>query len=461
MDSPLKAVVIGAGGRAHAYGAYVLEHPDEIRYVAVAEPDPARRAALAELHHLPPEAQFESWEPLLAQPPLGQAALVCTQDQQHVAPALAAMQAGYDVLLEKPMATRAEDCRQLVAAARAAGRQLHICHVLRHTPHFQEMRRIIQSGRLGAVVNVAHRENVAYWHMAHSYVRGHWRNVAGSAPMILTKCCHDLDILPWLLDRPCERLSSTGRLIHFRAENAPPGAPRRCTDGCPAAGACAYYAPFVYAELTPLWRSAADTARPLERLALQAYLRAPGWWRLLSTVLPPLKAITHYHDWPRSAVTADPTREGLMSALRTGPYGRCVYQCDNDVVDTQVVMLQLAGGLPITLTMHGHSHVEQRTTRIEGTRASLRATFGVGGGRIEVSEHRSGRRLRFDTGAHLRAGHGGGDAGLMAAFVKSLRQGAAEALATAEAALESHLLAFAAEQSRVDGGRLIERSAWL
>jgi predicted dehydrogenase len=463
MSSPLKAVVIGAGQRANVYGDYVLRHPEEIRYVAVAEPDPARRSALARLHRIPPGAQFESWEPLLALPPLGQAAFVCTQDQLHLEPALAAMHAGYDVLLEKPMATREEECRRLVDAARETRRQLQICHVLRHTAHFRRMRDIIQSGRLGQVVNVSHRENVSYWHMAHSFVRGHWRNSAASSPMILAKCCHDLDILPWLLDRHCERLNSTGCLIHFRAENAPPGAPPRCTDGCPAASSCPYYAPFIYDGLTPLWRSAADSSAHIERFALRAYLQAPWVMRLLSPVIPPLRFITHYRDWPRSAVTADPTREGLMKELRAGPYGRCVYHCDNDVVDTQVVMMQFEGGLPVTLTMHGHSHVEQRTTRIEGTRASMNAGLGMGGAWIEVSEHRSGRRVRrvrYNTGAHRGAGHGGGDEGLMAAFVENIRHGGAEAVATAETALESHLLAFAAERSRVEGGRMIERNAW-
>jgi len=239
IPSPIHAILIGAGQRgADVYGLYAQHHPDQICFAAVAEPDPARRARFAEQHQIPPQNQFESWEPLLAQPQFAQAAFVCTQDGQHTAPALAAMHAGYAVLLEKPMATTAEECIQLVRASEETGRPLHISHVLRYTKHFVKMREIIQSGALGQIVTVDHRENVSWWHMVHSYVRGNWRNSGESSPMILAKCCHDLDILLWLLDGHCVSLSSVGGLMHYRAENAPEGAPTRCLDGCPAADTC-------------------------------------------------------------------------------------------------------------------------------------------------------------------------------------------------------------------------------
>ena len=187
-NHPIQAILIGAGQRGReAYGPYALQHPDEIQFVAVAEPDPVRRGSFARQHNISPENQFESWEALLEQPQYGQAALICTQDQQHTAPTLAALRAGYDVLLEKPMATTLEECQQLVAVAEETGRQLHICHVLRFTEHFAKMRQIIQSGVLGSVINVSHRENVAWWHMSHSFVRGNWRSQALSSPMILAK----------------------------------------------------------------------------------------------------------------------------------------------------------------------------------------------------------------------------------------------------------------------------------
>ncbi len=458
MSRPVEAILIGAGQRgAQAYAPFALRHPDRLRFVAVAEPNIPRRQRFAAQHHIPAERQFDSWEELLAQPALGEAALVCTQDHQHTAPALAAIQAGYHVLLEKPMATTAAECRQLVEASETTQRQLHICHVLRYTEHFQKMREIIQSGQLGQVIDVAHRENVSFWHMAHSYVRGNWRDSQQSSPMILAKCCHDLDILLWLFDSTCQRLSSTGALTHFRPENAPPGAPTRCLDGCPDSQTCPYYAPWIYQEMVPFWRSFADTAQGFPAWAVQAYLKFPAAVRLLSRAAAPLRQVTQYNGWPLTVLADDPTPENIALALREGPYGRCVYHCDNNVVDHQVVLMQFAGDISVTLTMQGHSHIEYRTTRVEGTRARLLAEFGNGGSWIKIADHRSGRETRIDTSPADPVGHGGGDFRLVEAFLNSIQatdasaSSAITAQTTARQALASHLMAFAAEQARLDG----------
>lgn len=452
MTKTLTAILIGAGQRgAESYAPYALRHPDQLRFVAVAEPITERRQRFAAQHHLPAQALYESWEPLLSQPKIADAALICTQDQQHTAPTLAALQAGYDVLLEKPMATTLEECVQLVRSAEQTGRQLHICHVMRYTPHAQKLRQILQSGMLGEVVNVSHRENVSYWHMAHSYVRGNWANLSRSAPMILAKCCHDLDILTWWLERRCEQLSSTGDLLEFNPAHAPAGAPQFCLDGCPAAESCPYYAPRVYLELAPLWQSFAETSNGFNRLAVQTYRRYPRLIRALSPLYAPLRTLSNYRSWPLTVVAGDPTPENLTAALRTGPYGRCVYHCDNDVVDRQAVLMQFEGGLPVTLTMQGHSHIEYRTTRIEGTRATLLAEFGYGGSWIEVRQHRSDRHTRYNTSASPEHGHGGGDEALMAGFVRSLSGESSQALTLARQSLESHRMAFAAEQARLEG----------
>jgi predicted dehydrogenase len=448
---PIQTILIGAGQRgADAYGPYALQHPDEIKFVAVAEPNPQRRARFAEQHNISPELQFEDWEPLLAKPQLGEAALICTQDQQHTAPTLAALKAGYDVLLEKPMATTLEDCQKLVRTAEETNRQLHICHVLRYTSHFSRLREVIQSGVLGQIANVHHRENVSFWHMAHSFVRGNWRNMAASSPMILAKCCHDLDILIWLLDDRCQTLSSVGSLLHYRPENAPVGATKRCTDGCPAAESCPFYAPRIYLEMEPIWKNEAAARTGFERWALQNQVKNPPLIKALSRAIPKLREITEYHGWPRSVITDEISTEGILTALQEGPYGRCVYYCDNDVVDHQVVSMQFEGGTSVTLTMHGHSYLEGRSTRIEGSKATLFAYFGLDGDRIEVHDHRSGQKTAYDTRPTGDSGHGGGDFGLIAAFVRALHnEGAGAALTTARISLESHLMAFAAEDARL------------
>ena len=452
MKPPIKAILIGAGQRGYeAYGPYASSHPDQLQFTAVAEPDEERRLRFAARHNIPAEHQHESWETLLSAPQLGEAALICTQDWLHVEPALTAMAAGYHLLLEKPMATRAEDCHKLVETSAQHDRQLHICHVLRHTRHFSRMRELVQSGVLGQVVNVDHRENVSYWHMAHSFVRGNWRRSDESSPMILAKCCHDFDILIWVLGSSCERLSSFGNLMHFTPENAPAGAPARCLDGCPASAECPYYAAFIYEGLTPMWRSMGESAQGLPRLSAAIQLRNPYLMRGLVRFIPPLRKISQHRGWPLSVLAKDPTPENIRAALKTEPYGRCVYHCDNDVVDHQVVAMQFENGVSVTLTMQGHSYHEHRSTRIEGTRATLRADFGFGGARIILDEHRSGKRSVENTNALDGSGHGGGDAALIAAFVNSLRGDNSRAQTTAAQALESHLLAFAAERSRLQG----------
>lgn len=453
-NKPIRAVLIGAGQRgAKDYAPFALKNPDQLQFVAVAEPILARREGFARQHNIPAERQFESWEELLALPQLGDAALVATQDWQHTAPALAAMRAGYHLLLEKPMAINAADCIALVKTSRETERQLHICHVLRYTQHFRLMRELIRSNAIGEVVDVDHRENVAFWHMAHSYVRGNWRNQAESCPMILAKCCHDLDMLPWVLGSRPLQLSSSGSLLHFRAENAPAGAPPRCTDGCPVAKTCPYNAAAFYLELIPFWESFIQTApKGLGRWAARQWLERPAVIRVMARFAPILRQITDYRGWPLSVVSDDPTPENILAALQSGPYGRCVFRCDNDVVDHQVVSMLFSGGATVTLTMHGHSPIEHRSTRIEGTRGRLTGMLGNGGAWLRVEQHRPAAARRYDTSPPAGEGHGGGDMQLMADFTASARRAGnpPEVLAAAEEALQSHLLAFAAEEARLE-----------
>ncbi len=426
---PLRLALIGAGQRGtDVYGRYALQHDPGVEFVAVAEPVAARRARFAGQHDLPPEEQFGSWEALLDGPRCADAVIIATQDTGHIAPALAALEAGYDVLLEKPMATTLADCVALVHAAERAGRILQICHVLRYTDFFTRVHDLVQGGRLGTVVTVQHRENVAYYHMAHSFVRGNWRRADESSPMILAKSCHDLDLIFWILGEPVTRLSSVGSLRHYRSEQAPhPDVPPRCTDGCPVEAECPFFAPGIYLEYRP-W---------------QPMARAMG--------LPEGFDLGQILDWPMSALADGDLRPAsIRHALETGPYGRCVYRCDNDVVDHQVVTMQTAAGASAGFFMHGHSHEEGRTLRIDGTRATLEGDFMQLRQEIRVHDHLTGETEVIHPEMTV-GGHGGGDTGLMAAFVATLRGGGQAPLTDARAALESHLLAFAAEEARVMG----------
>lgn len=459
MSQLLKAVMIGAGERGYGvYGTYALAHPKEIRFVAVAEPNEDRRVRFAEAHDIPLPARFESWQDLLGGEVVADAAFICTMDTLHAAPAVAALEAGYDVLLEKPMGITLEECVRVVRAAERTGRLLQVAHVLRYTPFFSRLHDIVTSGRLGEIVTVEHRENVVYWHMAHSYVRGNWRRRDLSSPMVLTKCSHDLDVLTWNLGR-CAYLNSFGSLVHFRAEKAPTGAPGRCTDGCPVAGECPWYAPRLYLELTPLMHVARRSPDIRERMGAGLALDLPRVMNVIRRIIPPVDEALDYRGWPISAIGEDTSLEGRRRALETGPYGRCVYRCDNDVVDHQTVNMAFESGASAVMVMHGHAHEESRTMRYEGTQATLRGKFAYGiDDVIEIHDHGTGKVERLELGgAAARAtGHGGGDEGVVAAFVRAASDahpgtGRAAGLTTARESLESHLLAFAADRARLEG----------
>ncbi|MDX1612818.1 MAG: Gfo/Idh/MocA family oxidoreductase [Candidatus Promineifilaceae bacterium] len=454
---PLTAVMIGAGDRGKdVYGRYALDHPSALQFLAIAEPQAARRETFARQHGIPSERCFEQWETLLTQPQLAKAAFVCTPDRFHEQPALAALKGGYHVLLEKPMATSAAACRQLVATARQQKRHLQICHVMRYSRFFQTVQQAIQSGLLGEIICLSQRENVSYWHMAHSFVRGNWRNRATSNPMILAKCCHDLDLLQWLVGARSDKISSFGTLTHYRPERAPAGAPPRCTDGCPVEAECHFSAIDIYVRLRPLLHLVQlSDRRPLAALA-RLMERYPTQMAQLARFIPPLRQFVNYSGWPVRVMSDDFTPEGRYRALEDpqNPYGRCVYHCDNDVVDHQHVDIEFENGVTATLIMHGHSYAEGRDLRIDGSAGTLIGQLYMHGQRLVLHDKRTGKsKLLLEQPFTLdEDGHGGGDEGLMRSFISLLQDSGQPSMTTdAAGALESHLMAFAADRSRLEG----------
>jgi predicted dehydrogenase len=415
-NTPITFVLVGAGSRgAHAYAPYAQQFPHDARIVAVAEPDLQRRNAIAELNDIGAAQCFTSYDALFAQGKIADAAIITTQDAMHVEPTLAALTLGYHVLLEKPMATSPLDCTRLVMAAEAAGKHLVIGHVLRYTDFFSTLHDVLKAGTIGEIITVAHRENVAHWHMGHSFVRGNWRRKDESTPMILAKCCHDLDIMVWNIGRECTSLSSVGDRSFYRREHAPAGSTARCLDGCAVESTCPWSAKRIYLDLEP-WPS-------IQHLATET---APD-------------------QWPFNVVSHDRSHAARLDAVTNGPYGRCVFACDNDVVDHQVVSMEFAGGISATLTMHGVSSEENRYMRYDGTKGTLEGFFDANGGRIEIRPHRGTPEIIEVDG---RAGHGGGDTGIMRGFVAAVR-GEAAPRSSARESLESHLLAFASEDARL------------
>ena len=410
MD-PVEAVLIGAGNRGrHTYGAYALRNPQRLRIVAVADPVEERRQALAQEHGLSAGAIHADWEALLEREPEAAVVIVATGDTLHVPPTLAALGRGYHVLLEKPMALEPAECVALVEATEREGRILQIAHVLRYVPFYRKVKEILDSDALGQIVHLELKENVAFWHMTHSYVRGKFRSRRVAAPIVLAKTCHDLDLLAWFVGAPARCVVSQGSLSHFRSDRAPAGAPDRCSEGCPVQAACPH-----------------DAAR---------------------FYLGPDEGVAAL--WPWSDLSAEPSRDARSRALETSPYGRCVYRCDNDVPDHQVVLLEFEGDTSASLTVHGLASHETRTLRITGGEGELRGVLQDGV--LELTRHGSFHVERFELPGSV-LGHYGGDDALLDHFTDAVARGAHdEILASGRVSLESHLMGFAAEQARLRGG---------
>ena len=413
-ETPATIALVGAGVRGRlGYGDYCLRHPDRVQAVAVAEPDTERRERFAREHAIPVSRRFAGWAELLASDRLAEAVIVATPDQVHAEPAIRALELGYDVLLEKPIAGTPEELGRLLAAAHASEGRLVVAHPLRHAPLFEAIARLVGGGRIGRVMTIDHVENVGYLHFAHSYVRGNWRRTDLASPLILAKACHDLDLIAWLVGSPWRRVASFGSLAHFRRENAPPGAPDRCIDGCPVQSTC-----------------------PFDSVAFYLRPTTPQAWV--------------------GAVTAERTEESIVRALRTGPYGRCVYRSDNDVADHQVTIIDFTDGTTASLTVSAFTAEVTRTIRVMGTHGELRGDLLAG--ELEIRRFTPGAPGPAEIERISVAGdfHGGGDDRLMDAFVTRLQEGRRGARtsdldAALEASVVGHVLAFAAEESRRTG----------
>lgn len=409
-DAPSLAV-IGAGLRSTVY-AQRARSTGAARIVAVAEPDPVRRERFAREHGIPAENVFSGWEDLLAGERLADGVIIGTQDRMHTGPAVAAAGKGYHILLEKPIAPTEEEATRILAAAEENDVILAVCHVMRYSPYTRALRTILEDGTIGQVINVQHLEQVGWWHHAHSFVRGNWRKEAESASLLLAKACHDVDWLAYMMGAIPQRVSSFGTLTHFTAAARPEGAADRCWD-CPLEAICPYSAKRLY----------------------------------LGCLGDPEKEF-----WPLSAVTEDATPEGVERALRTGPYGRCVYACDNDVVDTQTVSLEFGTGATATITVTAFAALEHRKTRIFGTHGSI-----DGDGRhLRIHDFVSDSWTEIDTGggddASMAGGHGGADESLADAFFSALRHDdPSRILSSGRESLDTHRVVWAAETARKQG----------
>ena len=405
LRKPTSIVAIGVGNRMRTYMHYVASHPDEARLVAVVEPDPIRRNAMADQFGLPEECRFENYHDYFENPIKADVAFICTPEREHFEPCMEALRLNMHVLLEKPVAQNYEQCKLISKAAHKVGKIVCVCHVLRYHPAFIKVKELVASGRFGRIISITHTEDVGIDRTTHSYVRGVMNTEAGNNPMLLAKCCHDIDFITWLTDAGCRRLSSFGDRTWFRRENAPAGSATRCCK-CSIEKTCPYS-------------------------AVDLYWRRREW-------------INNF-DVP-AGMTLD---QVIKNELEEGDYGRCVYHCNNDVVDNQVLTMQMDDGSIITVCMDIFTRRDGRSTDIKMTHGEI-VSDGV---KIFATDFRTQKREIYDFSEVCKQPfHAGADMRLVESFLSAVRGDSSHApTTTIDDSLKSHRLCYEAERSRHTG----------
>lgn len=419
-QQPLTAIIVGAGNRALTYASYALKHPDLLRIVDVADPVERRRLQAAKLYGLSPDACFTSAAELAKGGKRADVVINGTMDREHVPTSVPLLEAGYDLLLEKPFATNEDEVWQLASTARQHGNTVVICHVLRYTPFYRAIRQRLAQNAIGRVLNIQTTEHISYHHMAVAFIRGKWGNRERSgSSLLMAKCCHDMDLLAWMKSGVAPRaVSSFGSLMYFRPERAPAGAGTRCLVDCPLEPECLYS-------------------------AKKHYIDHPQRWR--------------YYVWQELEHIRDPTIEQKIESLKhSNPYGRCVWQCDNDVVDHQSVMVEFADGSTATHNMVGGAARPARSIHILGTHGEIEGIFEDSKFVVRSIDPRPGHEyseevVDLNVSGDMHGafdGHGGGDLRLVEDFVRVLR-GEAPSLSTTtlDDSINGHLIGFCADRA--------------
>lgn len=405
-----KIAILGFGGRGTGYAYHCKRMKKDFEIVAVIDTSPEKLQLAKKEFGIPEDALFPSLEEFLKRPKTADWLFVCTQDKYHAEHAVPAMKRGYNLLLEKPVACTVEDCLEIEKTAKRYNVRVAVCHVLRYSEYYAKIKAILDSGVLGRIVAIDQIENVGYWHQAHSFVRGDWRNSAESNPMILAKCCHDLDIAVYLTGSKCVKVTSQGQLNFFKKENAPEGSTEYCLGGCKVKDACPYDCEKLY--ISPM--------------------KGKPWFSVR-------------YMWPQCRLVKDGVAsvKKVYDALRTTDFGKCVFRCDNDVVDYQVTTMLFENGINATLTMTAFSERVYRETRVRGTLGDLKCDMSKGTLELRVF----GKKAKTLKLKNRNDPHAGGDEGLIRALAKD------EIKTDISQSIESHLIGFAAETSRLSDGK--------
>lgn len=400
IDKPITAIVCGAGSRGNVYGNYSIAFPDRLDIVGVAEPIAIRNERYAAKHTIPSENRFNTWEDVFKRPKFADAIIITTPDNLHYGPCMKALALGYDVLLEKPISPSEKECRDILGLAKKTGKIVAVCHVLRYAPYFVKLRELMQSGAIGEIISIQHLEPIEHVHMSHSYVRGNWHNSKQTTPIILAKSCHDLDILRWLVGRPCKSIHAFGDLNWFTKKNAPEGSTERCIDGCNVESECPYS-------------------------ALEIYYRKRHY--------------NYVFDLPDDK---GKQAEYVLEQLKSTNYGRCVYRMDNDQPDHYTTNILFDNNITASFSMEAFTSYEGRRTRVMGSHGDIVGDMTS----FSVTNFKRGKKEDWKEATD---GHGGGDWRLVENWVQAVAQRNPSLLtSTIDQSIESHIMGFMAEESR-------------
>lgn len=425
---PVTAIVVGAGHRAMVYSQLAIDRPDLLKIVGVADPNPVRRKMVMEKFGFSEDMCFENASELASKGKLSDAIINGTMDEQHIETAIPLLECGYDMLLEKPFAVNEEEALTLKACAEKNNSKVMICHVLRYTPFYYSIKERVARGDIGDIINIQMTEHVSYHHLSTSYVRGKWANSKKShTTMLLAKSCHDIDLMMWMMSetRPTQ-VSSFGGKYQFIPENAPEGAGNICMVDCPHVDTCVY-----------------STKR--------LYIDHPDRWA--------------FYVWDKLEHLENPTIEDKIALMKSdSPYARCIYKCDNDVVDHQSVLINFESGATGTHNMIGGSSQSLRKIHIIGTKGEIFGNFEESKYTVlKINPSPDAHNEECDveevdlmvTGDMVGAfgGHGGGDERLSEDFVKFIR-GEEPSLACTSIfdSMAGHMSVYMADKSRENGG---------
>lgn len=414
VDKHVTVVVIGAGARGRTYAAYALRYPKALKVVGVADILQERKENMAKQFGIPEKYRFGDWQEVFRIPKFADAVVIATPDPLHFAPCMKALEQGYDVLLEKPIAQSTRECQQILTQAKKYDRLVGVCHVLRYAPYFIALRKTLQSGAIGDIVSIQHMERIRFHHMAHSYVRGNWKNSTETTPIVVAKSCHDMDMIRWLVDKPCKSVAAYGDLYLFRKENAPRLATQRCLD-CPVEAECAFSAKRIYLE---------------QRRYLYVF------------------------DIPDEDRNNPKHKDLILEKLRTTDYGRCVYRSGSDQCDHLVAAMEFEGKVTASFSMEAFTAEGGRLIRVMGTKGYVDGDMKS----FMVTDFLTGQKSVWAQDISSLPGyegHAGGDFGIVKDFVLAVANRDPKRLSsTIDLSVESHIMGFEAERSRIENKKI-------